>query len=311
MDEFMLLPEEMRIDPRLVGSRCVGQIRCSRKDQSVRSLPQQQAWLREFAAANSMVYVEDMKEAISASQTKKRPDLDRIYQRKSVINDFSVVVVQDLSRLTRGGAKHGLELYFKFKTLGIRLVSLVDGLIEGDEQIVKAARRFQEARAAVKLASLNMRRGAMAAKKKGRNGYAYTPPFAVDRLIVSLSREPLFRLRAMRDGSQQKLSPDGQTLLHTYPPNEVGQRRHHIKQADEFEDYTPGHPSDVKVVNRIFREYDLELKKYWIIARSLNDDGIPSPRGRRWHVTSVKSILRNSLYVNRQSQIKQPLASFT
>src|SRR5688572_30632535 len=121
MDSFS--PEEMMIDPRLAEGRGLGQIRCSRKEQAKKGLVQQREWLREFARTNSMVYVTDTQEAVSATQIKKRPDLERIYERKRTLNDFDTLIVQDLSRLTRGGVQHGLEIFFKLKALGIRLVS--------------------------------------------------------------------------------------------------------------------------------------------------------------------------------------------
>jgi hypothetical protein len=113
----------MSMESKLKGKRCIGQIRCSTKEQARKSLPQQQAWLREYAGEHGMTYVTDMKEAVSASQIKRRPDLQRIMQRKKTLNDFDVVLVQDLSRLTRGGTEHGLELYFKFKELGLRIIT--------------------------------------------------------------------------------------------------------------------------------------------------------------------------------------------
>jgi hypothetical protein len=291
--------EEMQIDKRLAGGSGVGQIRCSRKEQAKKSLKQQQDWLREFARLNGMEYVTDMREAVSASQTKRRPDLDRIFERKRMFNDFDTLIVQDLSRLTRGGVTHGLELFFKFKALGIRLVSLVDGLIDGDDKIIEAAQRFQEARATAKATALNSRRGTIAARKRRKIAYTFNVPFGVDRLIVTESGQPLFRLRNMSDRSQQKLSPDGKTLLHTYPPNGVGERNHHIKQADEFESFAPGAESHVKLVNRMFRHKFKDLQGEFKIARALNNEGVRTLRGKQWTHEAVNTILLNPIYLNR------------
>lgn len=292
-------PDEMKIDSRLAGGRSLGQIRCSRKEQAKKSLPQQREWLRTFAELNKMLHVDDMKEAVSASQIRRRPDLDRIFERKRLVNDFDTLIVQDLSRLTRGGATHGLQLLFKFKDVGIRLVSIVDGLIDGDETVLKAAQRFQEARATAKAIALNSRRGQLAARRMRKNSYTFNIPFGIDRLIVTEDATPLFRLRNMGDGSQQKLSPDGKTLLHTYPPNGVGERNHHKKQAHEFERLAPGDDNHVKLVNRMYRFKFKDRRNDFRISRLLNDEGLRTLRGNPWSREAVYNILVNSVYLNR------------
>ncbi len=49
------------------------------------------------------------------------------------------------------------------------------------------------------------------------------------------------------------------------------------------------------VVRRIFDEY-LSGSGYKAIAHSLNKDGVPSPRGKGWAVSGIRSTLRNPLY---------------
>lgn len=58
-------------------------------------------------------------------------------------------------------------------------------------------------------------------------------------------------------------------------------------------------PEEVEVIKQIFhwKAYDkLSLRK---IASKLNEQGIPSPSGRKWSSTSVNNILKNKLYCGK------------
>jgi DNA invertase Pin-like site-specific DNA recombinase len=76
-------------------------------------------------------------------------------------------------------------------------------------------------------------------------------------------------------------------------------------------------PDDAKIVRRIFREYAAGLSPQ-AIARRLNAEGIPGPRGRRWTNDTIRGnpkvaagILNNELYIgrrvwNRERMVKDP-----
>jgi site-specific DNA recombinase len=57
-------------------------------------------------------------------------------------------------------------------------------------------------------------------------------------------------------------------------------------------------PSEAAVVRRIYGEY-LGGSGYPSIAERLNDDGVPSPSGRRWDKSQVANMLRSPYYVGR------------
>ena len=54
-------------------------------------------------------------------------------------------------------------------------------------------------------------------------------------------------------------------------------------------------PQEAAVVRRIFEEY-LSGQSIRSIAASLNADGIPSPRGKQWRASTIRSILVNQKY---------------
>jgi site-specific DNA recombinase len=57
-------------------------------------------------------------------------------------------------------------------------------------------------------------------------------------------------------------------------------------------------PDEAKIVERIFESF-LELRNLRAVARSLNDDGIKTRRGRPWHPSTIQTILRNPRYAGR------------
>jgi DNA invertase Pin-like site-specific DNA recombinase len=57
-------------------------------------------------------------------------------------------------------------------------------------------------------------------------------------------------------------------------------------------------PEEAEVVRRIFDSF-LESRNVRAVARSLNDDGVETRRGKPWHPSTVVSILRNPRYAGR------------
>lgn len=284
---------------KLQNRRCIALVRCSTGKQSKNSFPQQQEWLKTFAEENGMVYVGDRMEARSASQTRKRPDLDYLFKRKDTKDDFDTVLVQDLSRLTRGGLKHGLRLFFKFEDAGIRVVSVIDGVIDDEEKLREACARFQEHRATARASAMVGVRGRLQSRKSGRNSYSARVPFGIDRLITNPQGEPLFVLRNLPDGRQHKLALDRTTILYEYPPNEPDEVRHHVRQFGEKVKLIKGAPEAVEVVRRIYAAYFIRGLGYPSIARELNDEGVPAPTRKLWNRSTVHFLLHNSVYLNR------------
>lgn len=56
------------------------------------------------------------------------------------------------------------------------------------------------------------------------------------------------------------------------------------------------HPEQAKVVKRIFKLYLQEHMGFLTIARTLNEEGIPSPSGKEWWNRTIKLILTNPVY---------------
>lgn len=57
-------------------------------------------------------------------------------------------------------------------------------------------------------------------------------------------------------------------------------------------------PDEAEIVERIFKTF-LDVRNLRAVARSLNDDGIETRRGKPWHPSTVQTILRNPRYAGR------------
>lgn len=71
-----------------------------------------------------------------------------------------------------------------------------------------------------------------------------------------------------------------------------------------------GNPDEIEAVQRIFRRYATGKVGLAELARELNEDGLPSSRGKRWLATSVRSILSNPVYAGDMVWNKISIAKF-
>jgi hypothetical protein len=272
-------------------------MRCSTNKGAENSLPQQTSWLRDVSDENGMIYVDELQEALGVSQTTNRPDIDYLIRRKMERNDFEVVLVQDLSRLTRGGVEHGLELYFKFKALGIFIMSIVDGLIDGEEKLKKAIQRFEEARAQARANTMVQARGRIRSRKDGRLAHCLNAPFGMHRMISSANGDPLYILRNLPDGTQEQYDATGQKLIRTFEANGRHLWRHFSKQTSDRVSLIPGDSEAIAIVQQIFRRKFIDGWGPTKITRELNNAKIKPQKSDRWHVATIIRILSNSSYL--------------
>jgi|GEM_PF-1824704 len=281
----------------LRGRLVIAQIRVSRKKQAKNGLPQQAAWLHSYADEQGAIWVDERRESLGVSQTKSRPDVEYLLNRKALRNDFDTILLQDLSRLTRGGLEHGFDLYKLFKNAGILIATVLDGLIDNEDKLEQALKRFKEARAAQRLTSMVIGRGLTQSRSDGRSAYSKQIPFGVDRLITDQDRNPLFILRNLPDGRQVQFDPTGTSVIRTFSRNEDGAWRHYVRQDGEFLDLVKGASEAVQIVRHIMRRKFVDGWGLSRITRELNDKRLVSPKGGTWCRSSVRTIYNNPIYL--------------
>lgn len=295
----------MNVYPHLKGRKAILDLRCSTTRQADTSIPQQEEIGLAFCKANGITVIHTIRqEGVTATIPGARSDFDEILRRKQDGEDFDLLVMTDVSRFSRAGAKHGMSIEYKLETEGIEVVFATNPLPQGDDgDLVRPAYYF-----AAKMYSKSMAhaiaRGSMAAFEQGNMAHCTVAPYGLDFLYL-IDGKPSHITRTLSDGRQLKLHPDAMgknpakdQILQIFPRNpKVGKNMHYRKQPFEQVILVPGAPEALATVVEIFM---LALKGGWggpRIAAELNDRGIPAPRGGLWYDNTVNYILRNKTYL--------------
>jgi len=117
-------------------------------------------------------------------------------------------------------------------------------------------------------------------------------PYGFDRLVVDSKGKHLYTVRNLGAGVRHKMFPDGR--VEVYENNEKP-----AKDPSAQSTLVLGDTGSRAVVKRIFESSGYRNKGDRTIARELNAEGIPSPRGGRWTAGTVRSILTNPVYYGK------------
>lgn len=288
----------------LAGRRYICLARCSTNQQEEKSIPDQLQVLHDYAQKHGMIHAGDDEQfhlgGISGSHPAARTDIEQIIERKKTVDDFSVLLVQDLSRLTRGGVEHGGKIEFDLAAAGIKVVFAGTHLPDGDHAGIVKSVEYYSAQQHAKSVSFGVARGQMSAILAGKQTHCLVPAYGIDRLYLTADAKPSCIIRNLPDGRQQRINPETLRVEQVYPMSMKGQPRiRYGKQAGEKIVLIPGDPEIISIIRQMFRWTLIEGWGDFRVARALNDLGIPSPRGKRWQRNNVKVILRNPIYVGR------------
>ena len=114
------------------GKRYIALVRASDAAEGNTSTQAQLAMLHERAASLKMTPAgEVVLDGVTGSMPGKRQDMTDLIDRKQNENDFDVLVVQRLDRLTRSGSDHGFWFEHELKRAGIHLHVVGDDIPEG------------------------------------------------------------------------------------------------------------------------------------------------------------------------------------
>lgn len=283
----------------LRGKGYANLLRVSTLDQDL-SLDDQRKVNAVFADEYGLRHVLDQEaEGVSGSQTFNRSDLDELIRKKRDGAAFDVVLVHDLSRLTRGGVSHGHEVKQRLARAGLELVSVQDQLPEGDEkELLESVVHYKN-----KLYSKNLSDTTTRPKYDdllaGRYPTSSTTPYGFDRLYLSANNQPTLLMRSIGGGVKLKLDPNTLDERGRIVKDEKGRSVKHYKQKDETSRLVPGTTERVEIVRWMFREHYLNNIGIPRITLSLNLRGIVPPAANSWSYRTVHLILRNPVYLGK------------
>ncbi len=250
--------------------------RYSSENQSEKSIDDQirvcENYIKEhnMTLSDNHIYID---EAISGSLVN-RPGLQAL--EKGMENkEFGAVVVDDLSRLSRSNHQM-LTLVLKFDYHQVKLISVSDGIVTGDEN-----------------------------SKLGIHIRGFINELYLDDL----------RKKTMRGLEGQKLRGfSAGENVYGYRTQPVGELKVNKKGQPKYEGMVHKiNPDEADIVRRIYKEFigENSISK---IARKLNQDRIPTKRGYTggWNTSSISRILKNEKYMGlwiwrKSKNVRDPL----
>lgn len=294
----MTNPRNPNKTDRYHNKRFISLVRQSNDTDGTTSTEAQCQWMRQEGEARGMGHVEDLiLDGVTGSLPGNRQDIEDLLQRKRERDDFDVLLIQRCDRLTRGGSDHAGWLHHEAAKVGIEILYPGDSLPEGSAfQGTFRALKFDAAQDQARATAQRSVQGRLYSLNQGRSCYTGQTPYGCDRLYLSADDKPLFTIRNLDDGRQQKLHPETGVVIDSYGHVGGGSRGHYRKQREEKPRIVPGDPAKAAVVRDIFEWHYMQKLGGRRIAVLLNDRGIPSPRGKRWSQRQVESIYENPLY---------------
>lgn len=275
----------------LLKSKAVAYYRHSAEDRQEYSIPIQQEQIRKLAHEHGIEIVEEFKDyGKSGLGIKGRSEFKRMLEYViDAKKEFEYILVLDVSRW---GRFQDLDLsahYMWFcKHHGRRVVFSKMGFQEDDDPMQQVVMTFERARAAAYSRELSDKvfRGCVKIAELGFRAGG-TSPYGLSRLLLDEQKNPV---QILQQGQRKSIQNQRVTLA-------------------------PGEEKEVGVVERIYTDFTRKKCGPTAIAASLNLESIPSPGGKKWSGSIVKSILTNDIYTgtmiyNRtgqklQSQIKR------
>jgi DNA invertase Pin-like site-specific DNA recombinase len=276
----------------------VGYLRRS-TDKQEQSIEGQRREIERYAAAHGLQtigwYVDDAK---SGTNTKKRPNYQRLMADIEHSNrPFDVLLIYDLSRLTRENPYEAISQINHIRKNGVELISVTEPLPGSDLDclilLIQGMKNHGDSKDTSKKTVTGQVTNALLGWWCGG-----TPPFGYDLEYVDGARKAFARTRYLETGERQLLTPDGkfQRILRKKEPFRKA-------ETDKVR-LVLSTPGRVNTTRRIFQMYAADGLGYAAIAYRLNEEGILSPRNGNysskakagWGRSTIKNILENRVY---------------
>lgn len=284
----------MKRKSRLNGKRAVPMPRCSTMEQAETSIDDQMNSIEYFAAEYDMELAEPLRLVGKSGSIKANLEsaIDEIIARKRAGERIDVVVIYDQSRFGRSGPLHFGALADRLLDAGIEIAE-TDAFMEdaNNANMVRMLKSMIAQQTARGIAD-NSSRGSQQALREGRRSHSSKGAYGIDRLYMTEDDEPICIIRLLADGTRLNLDPKTKEVRLRYEPSKMGFK----KEKKDKVTLIPGDPEHQAVVVRIFSMGYEEGLAGTRIASILNNEGIPSPNGKRWSKPVIDAMLVNETY---------------
>lgn len=274
--------------------RAVPLVRCSTLQQADTSIPDQLKSIRSKAAelGIGLLPAHEMPGVSGSIQTNVENGIQAIIDRKSNGEPIDAIMVFDLSRLGRSGSYHLGKIMTMMQDAGITLIESIDDL--GDSEfapmfhMIKAETNHRQA----KSNAMNSARGSRTSLEDGRRTFCTRAPYGIDREYLNSAGQPLYIMRDLGHHVRAMLDPQTGNEIKRYEKKERFK-----KDKQDRVVLIPGDPQRQAIVRRVFELYFLKRIGTFSIAKMLNDEGTPAPRGGLWSSSCIQAMLRCPAYL--------------
>lgn len=282
------------------GKRFICMLRQSDDKEGNSSVQAQLAFLMQEGEKLGMKYVDKISlEGVSGSLPGNRSDLTALFERKRQKDDFDILMLQRVDRLTRGGTSHGFWIEHECTRAGITLIFAGDDIPQGRYASLIKVAKYESAFEQAFGTSQRTSQGMQFALENGNAITCTHTPYGCWRLYLSADGTPNHIIRDLRDGRQWKLHPHTYEMIDSYGTIGGGSRGHYRKQSSEKVLLTHGDANEAQVVREIFQLHFIEGWGGKRISDHLNRRSVPSPRGKQWSQRQVESVYEQEAYTGR------------
>lgn len=242
-------------------------------DHQQYSLDNQADAIALYAASHDFQIVKTYSDAArSGLRLQNRPGLKQLL--KDVVSgtsEFRAILVYDVSRWGRfQDVDEAAHYEYLCKSSGIPILYCAESFTNDNSTsglILKALKRTMAGEYSREL-SAKVKAGLLRLAKLGYKQGGF-PPYGMRRMLLDVHGKPK---QPLADGERKSLTTERVILV-------------------------PGPANEVRIVQRIFREYADEKRSLTRIANRLNEEAVPFVQGGKWTITTVLHALERPQYM--------------
>jgi DNA invertase Pin-like site-specific DNA recombinase len=257
------------------------------------SIEQQMDEIRLKALEDGVELLEDLwciDNAVTGG-TIDRPGINRLLSLCNTRQDFSCVYFWQRARVSRStDPLDGMNLEREIERLG-KKVRVVHGFQKTGNKLVDTAStvgEYTQAGLERVRTSAETIRGQLRERSKGYD-VGRLAPYGFDRQVFDGNGKELYRVRYIDMHVTHKISPNGEIQVY-----EDGQKPTKDKSAHSI--LVRGDLMRGQIVKEMYECYVWKEMGDRAICEMLNARGVPSPRGGKWTVGTVRAIFTNPVY---------------
>ena len=292
--------------------RAVVYVRRSTNRQEA-SLDDQRRAIEIYAAQRGFEIVRRYEDdAISGASVAARAGFKQMLTDARTPNrDWSVVIVYDVSRFSRGDLDEAGHLRYQLRQVGVEVLYAAENLPGGRmDGLVLGFHQWMASEYLVGLSKDTLRGQITHSESGAWNGGC--PPYGYDLVYQDSTGRPYQHVRWLESGDKEVYDLDGR-LTRIVPR---GERLSASKR--DVAKMVPSTPERIDVIRRIFSQCVELGRGCKSIAAELNRDGIPSPRDgnwsanakAKWSLSTIREIIRNPAYRGDTAWNRRTFAKF-